>query len=281
MKILAIVTLFSPPASFADNLKSYAADVDGLFLWDNTPNGGALLDLPECVTKKIVKRRNGLNVGIGQALNAGIEAALVEGYTHLLTMDQDSRFEGDSFRKYLQCIAADKEMGHWAYVPAINCVPMGDKVFRPVGGMIVSGTVFPVSTLRTVGPFKQEFVIDTIDTEYALRIHRHGGQIMKAPEGQLQHSLGQPLTRRILCFRPTSLNYSPIRTYYITRNLVWLQRTCPDFRRPDLMRQLVWKRPLYIFLIEPQKCAKLRAWWRGCWQGWRGKLSPDLYADQL
>ncbi len=281
MKILGIVTLFNPPATVGDNLRSYARYLDGLFLWDNTPGEGAVIALPKDVEEKIVKIRRGANVGIGEALNAAISMVQEEGYTHLLTMDQDSRFEEECFADYLQEIAEDTVETHMAYVPRINKDCESGIPMQPVGGMIVSGTVLPARTLERVGNFKEEFVIDTIDTEYALRIHREGGQIMQVASGCLRHALGQPLSRRILCFRPCSLNYSPLRTYYITRNLIYLRRTCPDFRRPDLLRQLVWKRPLYILLIEPQKWRKLRAWWRGFRQGWLRQLSPDLYAHQL
>ena len=39
MKLLALVTLYYPPAHITDNLLTYAEDVDGLFVWDNTPGG--------------------------------------------------------------------------------------------------------------------------------------------------------------------------------------------------------------------------------------------------
>ncbi len=97
MKILGIVTLFNPPATVGDNLRSYARYLDGLFLWDNTPGEGAVIALPKDVEEKIVKIRRGANVGIGEALNAAISMVQEEGYTHLLTMDQASRFEEECF----------------------------------------------------------------------------------------------------------------------------------------------------------------------------------------
>ena len=39
MKLLALVTLYYPPAHITDNLLTYAEDVDGLFVWANTPGG--------------------------------------------------------------------------------------------------------------------------------------------------------------------------------------------------------------------------------------------------
>ena len=100
MKILGIVTLYNPPKEVGENLSSYAPFLDGLYLWDNTA-GGSNVDslLPPEVAKRVLMHRRGRNVGIAMALNAAIDLALKEGYTHLLTMDQDSRFkEGATLR---------------------------------------------------------------------------------------------------------------------------------------------------------------------------------------
>ena len=91
MKLLALVTLYYPPAHITDNLLTYAEDVDGLFVWDNTP-GGSNYQFPESISHKIVRLRQGENTGIGKALNAAAMFALDNGYTYLLTMDQDSAF---------------------------------------------------------------------------------------------------------------------------------------------------------------------------------------------
>ena len=85
MKLLALVTLYYPPAHITDNLLTYAEDVDGLFVWDNTP-GGSNYQFPESISHKIVRLRQGENTGIGKALNAAAMFALDNGYTYLLTM---------------------------------------------------------------------------------------------------------------------------------------------------------------------------------------------------
>ena len=58
MKLLALVTLYYPPAHITDNLLTYAEDVDGLFVWDNTP-GGSNYQFPESISHKIVRLRQG------------------------------------------------------------------------------------------------------------------------------------------------------------------------------------------------------------------------------
>lgn len=107
MKLLALVTLYYPPAHITDNLLTYAEDVDGLFVWDNTP-GGSNYQFPESISHKIVRLRQGENTGIGKALNAAAMFALDNGYTYLLTMDQDSAFTASTFKDYIRIINNDK-----------------------------------------------------------------------------------------------------------------------------------------------------------------------------
>lgn len=119
MKLLALVTLYYPPAHITDNLLTYAEDVDGLFVWDNTP-GGSNYQFPESISHKIVRLRQGENTGIGKALNAAAMFALDNGYTYLLTMDQDSAFTASTFKDYIRIINNDKDSSHFAYIPLIN-----------------------------------------------------------------------------------------------------------------------------------------------------------------
>ena len=116
MKLLALVTLYYPPAHITDNLLTYAEDVDGLFVWDNTP-GGSNYQFPESISHKIVRLRQGENTGIGKALNAAAMFALDNGYTYLLTMDQDSAFTASTFKDYIRIINNDKDSSHFAYIP--------------------------------------------------------------------------------------------------------------------------------------------------------------------
>lgn len=279
MRLLGIVTLYHPQR-FVENLSSYVEGLDGLYIWDNTPEGDTSFSLPAAMESKVVHVRRGANVGIGQALNAAATYALHHGYTHLLTMDQDSCFRGNSFLDYIHRIEEDVDPTHMAYVPLINRSSEEEEM-KEVSGMIVSGTIFPTTTFRDAGLFNEAFVIDAIDTEYALRIHRQGGKIMQVAVGRLQHELGQPLRKRFLCWHPVSLNYSPLRTYYIARNFLYLSKKYPEFHRPELLWKLVWERPFYILCLETRKRKKLKALLIGIWQGLRGDLAHDRYFHQL
>ena len=220
MKLLALVTLYYPPAHITDNLLTYAEDVDGLFVWDNTP-GGSNYQFPESISHKIVRLRQGENTGIGKALNAAAMFALDNGYTYLLTMDQDSAFTASTFKDYIRIINNDKDSSHFAYIPLINASGTDSNApLKEAQGMIISGSIFPLKTIQKVGLYLDKFVMDAIDTEYFLRIRRHTGKVMLVPAANLKHELGHPLRKQILIWHPMSLNYSPVRTYYIARNFL-------------------------------------------------------------
>ena len=270
MRTLAVVTLYHPSPQVGENIASYATGVDGLFIWNNTPPGSPEPALPDVVQAKVVRYRRGENVGIGQPLDEAARMAMEEGYTHLLTMDQDSRFIPDSFRAYLEeAVRLDAEEDKpVVYVPLVNRLPF-DGSPQVVDSFITSGTLFPVGTLRAVGPFCAKLVIDGIDLEYSFRLRAMEGQIMRLPQGSLQHALGYPLRKRFLWWMPVSLNYPPARVYYIARNFLYLKKQYPQYVNPSTVRKLVWQRPFYILFIEKRKVAKLRAWVRGVADGWR------------
>ena len=53
MKLLALVTLYYPPAHITDNLLTYAEDVDGLFVWDNTLPHSKTISVLSTMTKTV------------------------------------------------------------------------------------------------------------------------------------------------------------------------------------------------------------------------------------
>lgn len=270
MKTLAVVTLYHPSPQVGGNMASYADLVDGLYVWNNTPPGSPDPVLPDVVQSKVVCYRRGKNVGIGKPLNEAARMAMAEGYTHLLTMDQDSRFIPDSFRAYLEHARrlGEEEEKPVVYVPLVNRLPSAEDPCV-VDSFITSGTLFPVDTLRTVGLFCEKLVIDGIDLEYAFRLRAMGGRIVRLSQGSLQHALGYPLRKKFLWWMPVSLNYPPMRVYYIARNFLYLKKQYPLYVNPSTLRKLVWQRPFYILFMEKQKAAKLGAWIRGVADGWR------------
>lgn len=283
--VLGVVTLYKPDEKVTENIMSYAPWLDALVIWDNTPGGAANVTLPPDIERKVVAWRKGDNVGIGQGLNFACRHMAEHGYSYLLTMDQDSRFEKGSFAAYLNAIHDYKKREDggkaWAFIPRINSMPGAEATAESESNLQVSGTVFVAECFEKIGEFREEYVMDAIDTEYALRILKSGHTIKRVREGNLLHSLGSPKRGHFLWMHPVTLNYSPVRTYYIVRNHISLSHEYKGAINAYVMRKLVWQRPLYILLMERDKAAKLKAWWLGFWQGTRDRMTPDHYFDKL
>ena len=146
MRILALITLFHPSPEVADNMASYASGADALFLWDNTP-GGAVLSLPVEAEKKVIRYRRGANVGIGKALNEAVRLLEEGGFTHLLTMDQDSAFVPSTFEAYKRQVAGWQDKRPVVFVPRVNVSRKTTEDWVETQGFIVSGSIFPRFTL--------------------------------------------------------------------------------------------------------------------------------------
>lgn len=106
MRLLAVVVLYHPGKDLTGNINSYLPQVDRLLLWDNTPGGGKEQLPLSGVThpERLEYRGCGRNVGIGTALNDAVAYAREHGYTHLLTLDQDSYFLPGAFPDYMAAI---------------------------------------------------------------------------------------------------------------------------------------------------------------------------------
>lgn len=280
MKVLGIITLYHPPKNILSNIASFINELDGLIIWDNTP-GNTDLPLSEAEKEKVVRIRHGRNVGIGQALNEAVDYACRNNYTHLLSMDQDSMFFPSEFKQYLQIIERNSVDPFYVYVPNLTTSISSTEELKEVSGMMISGSVYRTEIFKRIGFFNEKFVMDAIDNEFTLRIHRNKGKIMQVPSVRMKHELGHPISKRFLFWNPKSLNYPPIRTYYICRNFIYLKKTYPEFKDKYLIKTLILKRPFYILFMEKDKIKKLKALCIGVIHGLQKRLDKDIYFDKM
>lgn len=152
MRLLAVVVLYHPGKDLAGNINSYLPQVDRLLLWDNTPGGGKEQLPLSGVThpERLEYRGCGRNVGIGVALNDAVAYAREHGYTHLLTLDQDSYFLPGVFRDYMAAIRSYGEekrvifsVNYFIKSQQAPLYPVADRVDE-VSSAMTSGTVYPV-----------------------------------------------------------------------------------------------------------------------------------------
>jgi rhamnosyltransferase len=288
--ICAIVVTFHPPREFTQVVERILPQVRALVIVDNGSAGETLAGLREiAVIPAIHLICNGANLGIAKALNIGIEKAAALGFEWVALFDQDSYANPDMIEALTAVRDSFPDAAHLAvigsgYDDEFEAAPAGDPDGRQGGAawqdresVITSGSLLSLAAFAAIGPFREEFFIDHVDTEYCLRARLKHYHVIQTRSPLMSHAIGAPTTHRILWMRKRTTNHSPDRRYYFTRNDTVLLRE--RGKHPGglwilkgLMRSLrTCKR---ILLYEQMKTAKITAVLSGWRDGVRGRLGP-------
>lgn len=274
MKLLAVTVLYHPDLrEVADNIMRYARDVEALMVWDNSPaDSSAALKamLPE-IANKLIFRHSPDNEGIPTALNHAGQYALAHGFTHLLTMDQDSSWENFAYYRHEVERLDD---GNTIFGPRtlLKGLPAGEIAeFHSPDILITSGTLYPLDIFRLTGGYTTLFSIDGIDWDFCLRAREKGVRILSVNRALMRQEMGQPEIRRFLWKKYRPQHYPPFRLEEILKSHIYLIRRyrLPFSTRKRLIKELLWRTPRNIILFEDDKKAKLRAIGSGLRQGLR------------
>jgi rhamnosyltransferase len=232
--------------------------------------------------------RNAANLGVARALNIGIERAIMLGFAWVLLLDQDSRVDDDMVLTLCATYAADPERERLAVIgsgfravsaqaPAIRGHESPGDPWEEVESVITSGSMMPLSVYAAIGPFRDEFFIDYVDTEYCFRARALGYRVIRTRRALMSHAIGLPSQHRLLWVNHLATNHSPDRRYYIARNDTVLLREYGSYSfgswalKSFMRRFRTCKR---IVLYEQSKCAKIFAVMQGWSDGVRGRMGP-------
>jgi rhamnosyltransferase len=223
---------------------------------------------------------NSTNLGVASALNLGVERARALGFTWVLLLDQDSELHAGMLTSLIEVRAAYPEPARVAVIGA----GFGDETraapaaaWQEVESVITSGSLIPLAVHTAIGPFRDEFFIDYVDSEYCFRARAQGYRVLRTAKPLMSHTIGAP-TRHDLLGKPKwTTNHSPDRRYYIARNDTVMLREYGGYAfgswaLKSLGRRLrTCKR---IVLYERSKARKIAAVSAGWWDGVRGRMGP-------
>lgn len=269
MKILAVVVTYYPDAAdLVKNILQYIDHVEKLIVWENTPSEDRSkyhVAVPGHEAK-IMYMSSGKNEGIALALNQAAAYGLQHGYTHLLTMDQDSCWE--NIPVYIKCIKECRIEKVLAFTPSMHIYryKMREEPYE-VKSCITSGAVYPFVTVKQIGKFREDFEIDAVDLEYCFRGRRNGFKTILISQGRLNHKLGMSIN---VMNKWQSPGYGPYRNFHIVRNLIWTWREYPEYADREFVADLysrTIKRIVLIILGENNKCSKVLSILRGALAG--------------
>ncbi len=299
MKTTAVVVTFNPPPEFWDHIGIWLSQVDELIIVDD----GSLPDWQKEACALIQAQygnvefiANPANRGIAARLNQGFARQLEEGRTFTFVFDQDSLPAPGMVAEMLDVYQAQRSpiaiVAPHVVVPSASVsssflVSRGRFLFRrvrctdqtlldDVSIVISSGALYDLQAYCQIGPFREDFFIDYVDTEYCLRARQLGYKLVVACKASLTHQLGNQREARFgpLTMHPTF--HSPLRWYYISRN------------RVPMMRRYAWRFPHWFFyellvnlyglarlvLFEDRKSRKALAMILGMWDGLGSRMGP-------
>lgn len=284
MKIIAVVVFYNPEGDFFNRCLSISSQVDRLIIYDNSVDKTIIDNNRETVSSidNISYYSEGVNNGIGRALNYAVIEARNNGFDFLITFDQDTLIENDYVEKMIRSFSSENNIGVIGPIyKDINAnrecrfpVKKGFFVLRKtlsdknniqdVMSIITSGSLYPVSIFSKVGLFEDDYFIDYIDNEFCLRLLQSGYRVCVDPTVVINHALGnRTISKAIVRFSPT--NYPFYRKYYITRNRLFIYKRYflkfPSFILYDLAAfTLDFVR---VFLFEKDKKNKIMAYYKG------------------
>lgn len=296
-RVVAIISAFHPPEDLPARVRALNQQVQHTVVVDDGSdalrNNPVLQELEE-IGCTVVRMPD--NVGIAAALNEGIDAALRSWSPNfVVTLDQDSALDAGYIAAALDTYFRAKDRGvqpglisaqshNGLNVPLLTRKAEFPEAFDP----LQSGALIPVDTLKTVGMLDERLFIDCVDSEFNLRVRSHGLATLIGQGCNMTHALGQAQPMMLLGWHVTVLgvkrhvhSHASFRVYYMTRNSIYLWRQYGSRFPGWLVRRLRFQVESDVFriLYGANRKGQLRAFARGCWDGWLGrlgKIDPSL-----
>ena len=263
--IAGVVILYHPDQGLPQRMSSYLPWLDHLYVIDNSENPSRLMNQ----YPKIQYIADGRNQGIAARINQAATMSIQAGYQWLLTLDQDSFFEGNSLEQYLHCIEG---------YPAKNDTAVFGVQFtnrklshsqcnaEEALDLITSGSIINLEHFFAVGGYDEKLFIDQADYDFSFRCKMNGFKVVRMKNIFMQHSLGKQSQHiSFKTFRKTSRSlHNPVRIYYMLRNYLYMKKTYGDQFPKEIshMKKDLRYRLKNNFLYHPEKLGMIQYTWR-------------------
>lgn len=276
MDLSIVVVLYNPDKKVWANISSYSNSTDVLYLVDNSTKSISWID--EIRSQSNIKyiSMHG-NKGIAAALNMGARLAIKDGSKYIMTMDQDSRFDPDTFKGYTAEAKKIFDEDQNVAVIGINYdgyikknpnadVEIADEV-------ITSGMIVNLEIMKDLGPFVDKLFIDYVDYDYCYRARENGYLCVMINKYILQHQIGgmKPIVKFGIHFRNHN-EHNWIRQYYMARNAIYIIKKYP-IKGAKWIKNLI-KAPIKTILVDDDKTRKFKWYIKGLFDGLRGHYGP-------
>lgn len=234
--ICAVVVSYNPDSDFRTRIDLIRRQVCSVLIVDNGSRSDIqpILETVEAISNVSVLR-NAANRGIAAALNQGAQWAQTNGYSGVIFFDQDSQVTervlpslievGNQFKPSDRVAVIGSNFkniqSHKYFADPASTEP---GAWREADVVLTSGSLISLDAYLKIGPFREEFFIDSVDSDYCYRAISKGYRIIQTLQPTMEHSAGHPTPHRFLGRTVWTVNHAPQRCYYMTRNPVVLIR---------------------------------------------------------
>lgn len=301
-KIACGIVLYKPDMKRLKlTIASVCDQVSGVIFVDNGSGQDCTCQIRELLSERCGKNTDGIlienleNRGIAAALNQIMEQAERMGYSHVLTLDDDSRCDAELVRVLKHCLrypkagiicpdavqddephdleeeanADDHAAGFDACCEKSHMNGLHHHVSL-VEDCITAGSLVSVKAWRASGGFDEKMFIDFVDMDFCATLREHGFRIYHVSNIAVHQRYGSVSKTFRICGKEFYLfNYPPARIYYSVRNQIYFIR---KHRGRHSIRVL--DRLLFLFgyigkhlVFENNRAACAKAMLQGCKEG--------------
>jgi rhamnosyltransferase len=231
-RIAAVVVTYKPDLSrLREVLEAVALQVQEVLVVDNgSDNRHEIEELVAEVPNGRLEKLPG-NLGIGAALNVGVEVHLAAGRDWILTLDQDTVVYAGSVEGLLDELSLlGEELSQSTGVVGMSRgkpPPRGRRrqwidrsllvaeyrTFRELRSVITSGNLVRAAVFGSV-QYDEGFFIDQVDVRFCADVRRAGWRVLEFREQTMDHQLGHTVELKA----GSRIYEGGIRLYYISRN---------------------------------------------------------------
>jgi rhamnosyltransferase len=280
-QLAAILVAYQPSPDFVTHVLALASQFDRVWVLDNddlsTYEGYERLGC-----SNVTHVRNGENIGLAAAQNAGVELAHGAGFNWVVLLDQDSELPAAfsaTANEAINKFDADQQVAMFApqYVDHGVRYKRSRCDYRAIQFAIASGSLVRTSSYRLVGGMDSQLFIDYVDYDFCFKLTLRHFRLLGLP-ATIYHSVGNLTKHRLIFWPIVTSNHPPRRLFSAARNLVVLSKRY--WRHRPVLLALFWclefRRQLFIGLFESDAGDKVLAFLRGVKEGVLYGDSRDL-----
>lgn len=286
MKLAAIFTTYRPDVDFRKRIDNVFQQCVVTIVVDNTPGGHTFSDCSD-----LIIIQDGINKGLGAAINIGIRKAGELGADSVILFDQDSSPEPSFITRMVSGLR--QLQSEYGLRVCAGPLHLDDETGKAKGfrraesqGSYVelsclptSGMMFSLRALPSNWMFSEDLFLDLVDFDWCWRMRTAGWRVFRCLEVKMLHRLGLG-ERKFL-----GITYhvpAPYRHYFQFRDTLRLafKRQTPLYSKLRLLSILPAKLLVYPFLLD---AGRERFFWmvRGIIDALRNINGIGAAADRL